>query len=443
LLTRGGGGDLLPFLRIGTLLKTLGHEVVLFSHCVFEPTVTQAGLDFVALDEPDEVERMLTELPLLNTPRGLVEAYRQTILARLPREYELMRERWEPGNTLLISHHNSQITAQITRERLGGPLALIFTAPNFLINMVMAEQLYQLLGDEINALRATLDLPAVHNWRDWWRSAERVVGLWPEWFAPPEANWPARPSLAGFLLSDQQPDVALPAPAQAILDSGEAPILITHGTSLPTDPAFFTASAEACRKLGRRGILVTLYEHLVPDPLPEQVAWVKYFPFEKLIPRMGAVVHHGGIGTAAQCLAAAVPQLVLAFGFDRPDNAQRLQQLGVAEALPPPQWRSDTIAAALERLTGSDAVWERCQELARRMRESDPVNSVCRAIEELVADRALFENAPTNPGQSVALDEAPKSARQQSLLEQLSPQQRKLLALRLRERSATAPGVDK
>jgi rhamnosyltransferase subunit B len=49
---------------------------------------------------------------------------------------------------------------------------------------------------------------------------------------------------------------------------------------------------------------------------------------------MAAIIHHGGMGTSARTLSAGVPQLVLAFGAERSDTAQRLTRLGVAEFLP-------------------------------------------------------------------------------------------------------------
>jgi hypothetical protein len=48
-----------------------------------------------------------------------------------------------------------------------------------------------------------------------------------------------------------------------------------------------------------------------------------------VLPHCAAIVHHGGVGTLAQGLAAGVPQLVMPMGFDQPDNATRSSALGV------------------------------------------------------------------------------------------------------------------
>ena len=72
---------------------------------------------------------------------------------------------------------------------------------------------------------------------------------------------------------------------------------------------------------------------------------VPYAPFSALMPRLRALVHHGGIGTSAQALAAGIPQLVVPFAHDQFDNAARLRRLGVADTLRPAATVADWLAA--------------------------------------------------------------------------------------------------
>ena len=44
-----------------------------------------------------------------------------------------------------------------------------------------------------------------------------------------------------------------------------------------------------------------------------------YTPLSHVLPGAAALVHHGGIGTAAQGLASGRPQLVMPMTFDQPD----------------------------------------------------------------------------------------------------------------------------
>ncbi len=49
---------------------------------------------------------------------------------------------------------------------------------------------------------------------------------------------------------------------------------------------------------------------------------------DALVPRLAALVHHGGIGTTAQAMRAGVPQLITPFAHDQFDNAARVERLG-------------------------------------------------------------------------------------------------------------------
>ena len=87
---------------------------------------------------------------------------------------------------------------------------------------------------------------------------------------------------------------------------------------------FFSAAVEACHRLGCRGMLLTRYAEQCPQRLPPGVRHFDYAPLSHVLPRAAALVHHGGIGTAAQGLASGRPQLVMPMTFDQPDNASRL-----------------------------------------------------------------------------------------------------------------------
>ena len=76
-------------------------------------------------------------------------------------------------------------------------------------------------------------------------------------------------------------------------------------------------------------------------------AWVDY---PSWVPRMRAVLHHGGAGVMWECLRAGVPALVLPNDYDQFDHAARLQAAGVALRLRHPR----EIEPALRRLLNGD-----------------------------------------------------------------------------------------
>ena len=105
-------------------------------------------------------------------------------------------------------------------------------------------------------------------------------------------------------------------------------------------------------------------------------------PFGDLFARAAAVVHHGGIGTTAQALAAGVPQLFMPMGFDQPDNAARSVRLGVAQAIPPPQWNAVHVATALTHLLSSTAVAAACRRWRGAIDAGAALARTCDLIEQ-------------------------------------------------------------
>jgi rhamnosyltransferase subunit B len=130
-------------------------------------------------------------------------------------------------------------------------------------------------------------------------------------------------------------------------------------------------------------LLLTPFREQVPERLPAGVEHFDYVPFGLLLPHAAALVHHGGIGTCAQGLAAGVPQVIMPLAHDQPDNADRLERLGVSRTLPPSRFRGPTLAAVLSDVLSSERTAKACREVAGRFVGTDPVGTTCRLIEEV------------------------------------------------------------
>ena len=234
----------------------------------------------------------------------------------------------------------------------------------------------------LNAFRQELGLaPVKRLMNGWWNSPQRVMGLWPEWFAPPQRDWPAQVMLTGFPLYDERGVAEMPPALEAFLAAGSAPIAFTPGSAMRHGHAFFQAAIEACERLGRRGLLLTRFGEQLPATLPTSVMHVTFAPFSLLLPRCAALVHHGGIGTMAQGFAAGIPQLVMPMSHDQPDNLLRLQRLGVGDGLAPEAFKGDAVAAKLSALLDNEGVIKRCGELSNRLKAAQPLETACAIME--------------------------------------------------------------
>ena len=195
--------------------------------------------------------------------------------------------------------------------------------------------------------------------------------------------------MVGFPLWDEADQSELPPEAERFLDAGPPPVVFTPGSANSHAREFFAAAVQACAALGRRGILLTKYPEQLPAGLPAEVRHFPFVPLSRLLPRSSAFVHHGGIGSSSQGLAAGVPQLVMPMAFDQPDNAERLERLGVAEVLPPRRFRAAAVAAALERLTSDSTVAGRCRRLADQCDGTAALAAAADLLERIAAPQPV------------------------------------------------------
>jgi UDP:flavonoid glycosyltransferase YjiC (YdhE family) len=189
--------------------------------------------------------------------------------------------------------------------------------------------------------------------------------------------------LTGFPLYDGSSVESIPPDLEEFLAAGTPPVVFTPGSAMSQGAVFFKESVKVCEKLGCRGIFLTKFPASVPSRLPAHVRCFGYVPFSRLLPRVAAFVHHGGIGTTAQALAAGVPQLVMPLAHDQPDNAARAESLGVALVVKPGDYRAENIVPKLRTLLDNPAYRKSCAAVRSRFNGADPIDETCRLIEAI------------------------------------------------------------
>ena len=112
---------------------------------------------------------------------------------------------------------------------------------------------------------------------------------------------------------------------------------------------------------------------------------MNYAPLGKLLPSACALVHHGGIGTAARALSAGIPQVIMPLGYDQFDNVDRLKRLGVAASIKRKGINGRKLARTIGSLLDDPDVIQRCSRCAERLVHSDAVTRTCEQLEGLLA----------------------------------------------------------
>jgi UDP:flavonoid glycosyltransferase YjiC (YdhE family) len=172
---------------------------------------------------------------------------------------------------------------------------------------------------------------------------------------------------------------ALPAEARRWLDASSGAVLLTIG-SLPSSSARRDVErlAGVARSVGRPAV--------VQIRGAEPQVWsgglvVGEVDHRALLPRMAAVVHHGGSGTTHAVTAAGLPQVVVPHLGDQPHYGRAVRRAGLGPA-PLPRavatrpGLTDKLRAALG--LGQDATT--VKDAARRMSAEDGLGAAVRAV---------------------------------------------------------------
>lgn len=395
--TQGSDGDVLPFLRIAAELHARGHEVALCTHSPYRRLVAGTGVEFVPVDDEEGYERLRSQTPQLmrlRRPADIAAFYEKVgLTGRLRAEVAGILERSVPGSTVLIGRHTSSDAIRIAGEVTGDPVLWVALSPTQLLAEPVAAAHHELgLAPGIERVRQSFGLSPVTNWQRWLGDPDSYLCLWAPWF---ESAGPASargcPPL-GFLLPDGPDDVTArgataepPPEVSALLDSGEPVVLVTGGTGTMVHERLYPAAVGGVAALGARALVVCAFPDLLPGPLPAGSVRVPRADFAALLPRVSAIVHHGGMGTFARALVTGTPQLLLAHAADRRDNAGRLSRSGLASWLPLPQWSPDRVCAALAELPSSASVRARLSSLSPGGAVDTGLEGVVRAVEARLA----------------------------------------------------------
>ena len=235
--------------------------------------------------------------------------------------------------------------------------------------------------EPLNEHRRALHLPPLQSFEDLVHDADTIAALFPAWLAPVQPDWPPQLTQLGFPWPPGE-SPPLDTTVERFLQDGDAPIVWTHGSANVDVERFITGARDATRALRMRGIFVGPGNDASGDFIA-----VPYAPFERLLPRCRAIVHHAGIGTAMHAFAAGIPQLLVPRAHDQFDNAWRVARTGVGTRMRYASFNGARAARALQALLGSDDARAACATTRELMLANDPLAELCDLAETVARGR--------------------------------------------------------
>ncbi|MFI0944260.1 glycosyltransferase [Streptomyces sp. NPDC021020] len=159
-------------------------------------------------------------------------------------------------------------------------------------------------------------------------------------------EWPEGARLVGPALAARPPDTSFP---WQWLDPARRHVLVTVGTlALDLAQDFHARVVEALRPIaGSVQAVVIAPDGTVPGAPEADVLVRPRAPVLELMPRLDAVVSHGGLNTVCEALAHGVPLVVAPIKGDQPLNAARVEAVGAGRRVRFPSVRPEALRGAL------------------------------------------------------------------------------------------------
>jgi len=416
IMTLGTRGDVQPFIALARGLLAAGHEVVLAAPQRFAGFVAGHGVPFAGVDDGP--------MRLMDDPAGAGAVIEGGMRARLrqvrtmPAMFtQLLADCWAvashgAGAGADVVVHNGQIIAgQHVAEKLGIPAVLALPIPMYVptkefpwpgvdmptwlpalanrATFLGMQAPAAIFGRVVDRWREdTLGLPRRRGRHDPLRRPDNgqapVLHAFSPSVLPPPLDWPDSVHTTGYWVLPPS-DEALPPRVEDFLGAGDPPVFVGFGSMSGRDPARSTALVlEAARRAEKRLVIGAGWGGLDSSMSSDDVLAVEDVDYLRLFPRMAAVVHHGGAGTAGTAFTSGRPQVVCPFIADQPFWARLAQHRGVAPA-PQPQRHltaAGLAAAITTAATGPDMA-RAAEELGHRVRAEDGVSAAVTALERI------------------------------------------------------------
>lgn len=396
----GSRGDVQPILALAVQIQTLGHEARLCVPPNFQAWIASFGIECFPIG-PD-LKQLAGGTAPKSPHKPSAEQARQLAAHSVRSQFPVLAEAAR-GCDLAIAGGALQIATRSVSEALGIPYVFTAYCPAVLPSLdhpppkmgthyaqslpadtnasLWAEEersWNDLFHDTVNEERMKLNLDPIE-------SVQRHIFTDHPWLAADPILAPAGAmtgmhilQTGAWFLEDPRP---LPDEVEDFLTKGEPPVYFGLGSMRAPEEAsgIFIGAARA---LGLRSIISQGWGNLGLIDAGTDCLSVGDVAHEKLLPRVAAVVHHGGAGTTTAAARAGRGQVIVPRVYDQYYWAHRAEQLGTGVAVPCPEDLSLSSMTTALRECVQPAIADPAQSLANRIELRGAHHAAARLLEE-------------------------------------------------------------
>lgn len=340
-------GHVNPTVSIGRELARRGHDVA-WSGPPRTDRLLPKDVQLFTVGDPSiaaSADRRLEEFRGLRHVAALRFLWQEVLIPlahAMAGDVDAVVDRWQPD--VMVADQQALAGAAVARKR-SLPWATSASTPAELASSLSAFPLVdQWVRDQLAELQAAVGVPAalISDQHDL-RFSEHLVLV----FSTPElvseqTRYPPHYRFVGPAFTDRHEPHDFP---WGWLDPNLPHVLVSLGTfRLRGSERFFAAAAEALAGESLQAILVAPPELLSGHTSADNLLVQERVPQVRLLPRLDAVVCHGGPNTVYEALAHGVPVVVAPVVNDGPIIADQVERIGAGvrvryARLPPSQLR--------------------------------------------------------------------------------------------------------
>ncbi len=399
--TLGTRGNAQPYVAVGRELKRRGHRITVATHEDYRALVESNGLDFRSVcGSYRKILASTAGQRWINSSRNPIKFVRG-----FRRLFEPYAQDWVNDLDAALEDADAVIVnavaapALVALETRQIPRVILFTSPSVpsgkigisglpripVLTSWVERSMYKIVlnqawsvgkGAQASYLAShDLRLPPHPLWKENIRRGIGHLHLFSEAIVPRPVDWPQCAEVTGFCFLDAPQAWEPPEELSHFINSGPAPIYATYGSQSGMDPATLSSiTIEALRSIGQRGVIGIKRDKRLKTEDCDDMFFIDDVAYEWLFPKMSAIVHYGGVGTASAVLRAGKPSLVTPFFSDQHFWAGRMARLGVSPSpIAKHEISSDRLAYELRCLLSEPSYAARAGEIGCAIQSEDGV----------------------------------------------------------------------